>query len=57
VESGFLPADAYLAFRKAMPGCAIVDALVVLERLRARKTPGELRLLREAQSRLHVPFD
>jgi Xaa-Pro aminopeptidase len=52
VETGFLPADAYLALGKAMPGCTIVDALVVLERLRARKTPQELRLLREASERV-----
>jgi Xaa-Pro aminopeptidase len=52
VEIGFLPADAYLALNKAMPSCTIVDALVVLERLRARKTSEELRLLREASERV-----
>ncbi len=52
VEIGFLPADAYLALKKALPNCDVVDALVVLERLRARKTPEELRLLREASERV-----
>ena len=52
VEMGFLPADAYLTLRKAMPNSTIVDALVVLERLRARKTAEELRLLREASERV-----
>ena len=35
VEMPFLPADSYLALRKAAPKCQISDALLVLERLRA----------------------
>ena len=35
-----------------MPDSEIVDALVPLERLRARKTPQELQLLREASDRV-----
>jgi Xaa-Pro aminopeptidase len=52
VETAFLPADAYMALRDAMPDSEIVDALVPLERLRARKTPQELQLLREASDRV-----
>src|SRR5215213_10626150 len=52
IETAFLPADAYIALRDAMPDSEIVDALVPLERLRARKTPQELQLLREASVRV-----
>ncbi len=48
IESGFLPADASEALREAFPECRFVDALGVLERLRARKTPAELDKLRRA---------
>jgi Xaa-Pro aminopeptidase len=52
IETAFLPADAYMALRDAMPDSEIVDALVPLERLRACKTPQELQLLREASDRV-----
>jgi Xaa-Pro aminopeptidase len=52
VESAFLPADADAALRQALPDCEIVDAHFPLERLRARKTAGELRSLREASERV-----
>jgi Xaa-Pro aminopeptidase len=52
IELPFLPADAYLALREAMPDREITNALVQLERLRARKTPRELQLLREASERV-----
>jgi Xaa-Pro aminopeptidase len=48
IEAGFLPADAYLVLKDAMPGSEIVDAVFTLERLRAVKTAGELQLLRQA---------
>ena len=52
VEAAFLPADADAALRQALPDCEIVDAHFPLERLRARKTPDELRLLRESSERV-----
>jgi Xaa-Pro aminopeptidase len=47
-ELGFLPADAAAVVRDAFPDSDMVDAVVVLERLRARKTPEELEKLRMA---------
>jgi len=51
IEAAFLPADADAALRQSLPECEIVDAHFPLERLRAQKTPAELRLLREASER------
>ena len=48
VELAFLPADAAMVLRDAFPDSEIVDGLFVLERLRARKTPEELKKLRLA---------
>ena len=48
VELPFLPADAAMLLQKSFPDSEIVDSLKVLERLRARKTPEELRKLRLA---------
>jgi Xaa-Pro aminopeptidase len=48
VELAFIPADASEALRKAFPHSDIKDALFVLERLRAVKTPEELKMLRIA---------
>src|SRR5438132_1255665 len=47
-ELGFLPVDAGAALRSAFSGSELVDALFVLERLRAVKSPEELRQLRIA---------
>jgi Xaa-Pro aminopeptidase len=47
-ELSFLPVDAGNALRKAFPDSEIVDAVFVLERLRAVKTPAELKQLRIA---------
>jgi Xaa-Pro aminopeptidase len=47
-ELAFLPADSAAVLRKAFPDSEIKDALFVLERLRARKTPEELEKLRVA---------
>jgi Xaa-Pro aminopeptidase len=48
VELAFLPAISAAALRKALPDAELKDALFVLERLRARKTPEELEKLRRA---------
>ena len=48
VELAFLPMDAGKALADALPGSEIKDALFVLERLRAVKTPAELAKLRNA---------
>src|SRR5882762_5285531 len=47
-ELGFLPMDAGGALRQAFAGSEIVDAVFVLERMRARKSPRELEKLRVA---------
>jgi len=47
-ELGFLPADSAAALRKVFPDSELKDAVFVLERLRARKTPEELEKLRLA---------
>jgi Xaa-Pro aminopeptidase len=47
-ELAFIPADAIDVLRKAFPNSEIKDALFVLERLRAVKTPEELNMLRIA---------
>jgi Xaa-Pro aminopeptidase len=51
-ELGFLPVDAGTALGNAFPDSEIVDALFVLERLRAVKSPEELRKLRIASERV-----
>jgi len=48
VELAFLPAASAAALRKALPDAELKDALFVLERLRARKTPEELVKLKRA---------
>jgi Xaa-Pro aminopeptidase len=52
VERAFLPADAESALKTEMPHASLVEALSPLERLRARKTPAELLLLKEASERV-----
>src|SRR5262252_10571140 len=51
-EVAFLPLDAGMALRGAFPDVEIVDALVVLERQRARKSANELEKLRIASDRV-----
>jgi Xaa-Pro aminopeptidase len=51
-ELAFLPVDAGTVLRNAFPDSEIVDALFVLERLRAVKSPEELRKLRIASERV-----
>ena len=48
VELAFIPADSAAVLRNAFPNSEIKDALFVLERLRALKTPEELEMLRIA---------
>lgn len=48
VEVAFLPMDAAATLKEKLPSSEIKDALFVLERLRAVKTPGELKKLRLA---------
>lgn len=48
IEAAFLPADAYKLLADSLENAALVDALVPLERLRARKTPEELEIVRQA---------
>jgi Xaa-Pro aminopeptidase len=52
IEEGFLPADAFRALAAQLGRSVFVDAQYPLERLRARKTPHELTLLREASERV-----
>ncbi|HEU4661503.1 MAG TPA: Xaa-Pro peptidase family protein [Pseudolabrys sp.] len=47
-EFGFLPYDASIVLRGAFPDAELVDAVFVLERQRAKKTPEELKKLRYA---------
>jgi Xaa-Pro aminopeptidase len=48
IETAFIPLDSAAVLRKAFPNAEFVDALFVLERLRARKTPHELEMLKIA---------
>ena len=52
VEMPFLPADAYAVLRDAFPSARIVDAVPLLERLRAVKSPAELDQLRHASEQV-----
>jgi Xaa-Pro aminopeptidase len=48
IEAGFMPVDAAAALRNAFPKVGAVDALFILERLRAVKSPEELEKLKIA---------
>src|SRR5688500_8824530 len=52
VEMAFLPMDSAAALKGNLPEAEVVDALLVLERLRAKKSPAELELLRVASERV-----
>ena len=52
VERGFLPADGEEVLRGGLSNIDIVDAVVPLERLRARKTAQEIDYLRQASERV-----
>ena len=51
-ELAFLPVDSGATLRNAFPGSEIIDALFVLERQRAVKSPAELKKLRIASERV-----
>ncbi len=48
IEPSFLPEDAFAVLVRALPAAAIVDALEILEDLRAVKRPDEIESLRAA---------
>ncbi len=50
VELPYLPAEAWLALRDALPEVELVDATLLLEELRAVKTPAELELIRRSST-------
>jgi Xaa-Pro aminopeptidase len=52
IEMPFLPLDAAETLRAAFPDSRFVDATLPLERLRARKTPKELELLKQSSERV-----
>jgi Xaa-Pro aminopeptidase len=52
IETAFIPVDAEAVLRKSFPGSDFVDALFVLERLRAVKTPHELEMLKVASDKV-----
>jgi Xaa-Pro aminopeptidase len=52
VELAFLPADAEEVLHQGVSNIDVIDAVVPLERLRARKTPQEIGYLREASERV-----
>jgi Xaa-Pro aminopeptidase len=52
VETAFLPADAAAVLRQGLSNVDIVDAVVPLERLRARKTLQEIAYVRDASDRV-----
>jgi Xaa-Pro aminopeptidase len=52
VETGFLPADAYVALKASLGDARFQDARAPLDYLRAIKTPTELDYMREASERV-----
>lgn len=48
IEPAFLPSDAYMLVRKALPDAKLIDATGMLENMRAIKTEAELEKLRVA---------
>jgi len=52
IETTFMPMDAGSALRKTLPNAEIKDALVVLERLRLRKSPQELAMLKDSSEKV-----
>jgi len=48
IEPAFLPSDAYISLRKALPEAKVFDATPTFERMRALKTQDELAKLRKA---------
>jgi Xaa-Pro aminopeptidase len=51
IELPFIPADAYLALRDALPQASFKDVTPLMDELRSIKSPEELEILREAYAR------
>ena len=52
IETTFMPMDAGMALRKALPDAEIKDALALLERQRLRKSSDELNMLRVSSEKV-----
>jgi Xaa-Pro aminopeptidase len=52
IETTFMPMDAGIALKTALPDSEIKDALVVLERQRLRKSPEELAMLKTSSEKV-----
>ena len=52
IEPPFMPTDAFETLRSALPQAKITDSLIMLERLRACKSPAELELIEQASIRV-----
>lgn len=52
IEPAYLPSDSAAVLRDGLANCALLNVSQSLERLRARKSPAEIALLREASERV-----
>ena len=52
VEKCFMPADAFMSLQEELPDAKFIEALPILEELRAVKRPEELALLKEASGHI-----
>lgn len=52
IEPAYLPSDSAAVLRDGLANCALLDVSQALERLRARKSPTEIALLRQASERV-----
>ena len=52
VEMCFIPADAFLTLREELPAATFIDALPIMQALRAIKRPDELALLKKASENI-----
>jgi Xaa-Pro aminopeptidase len=52
IEMCFIPADAYLALRRELPNATFIDALPIMQALRAIKRPDELAILKQASENI-----
>jgi len=52
IETSFLPLDAYEVLRDGLPGASFASATLPLELLRAVKTPGELKTIEDASTKV-----
>lgn len=56
VEQSFLPSDAMDVLRAQLPDAHFVSAQLILEELRAVKSPAELQLIRESSEKIVASF-